>query len=251
MSKLYLHAGARNVTRDELTTVATPDGTRTHHPIPHAEFLTRTEHNLASVGWRTTNESFGLWGDSDEMFFGVLDLTYEGGAHVTPVPSDFTMSVGIRNSHNKRFSAGVTAGTTVFVCDNMAFNGDVAYFRKHTRGITSDLEKLLFIAALKLIEHVEPTIARYDSYRHTRLTDLIVHDFLIKSVDEGVIPVTKIAPILAEWREPSHDEFAEERNAWRLFNAYTEALKGTNPTDLRRRTQRLEVLTAQLVAQEA
>jgi hypothetical protein len=53
-----------------------------------------------------------------------------------------------------------------------------------------------------------------------------------------IIPVTKIPDVLQEWREPKHPEFREGRTAWRLFNAFTEILKG-NLGELPRRTQAL------------
>ena len=37
---------------------------------------------------------------------------------------------------------------------------------------------------------------------------------------------TRLPAVLREWREPRHPEFREGRTAWRLFNAFTEALKG-------------------------
>jgi hypothetical protein len=32
--------------------------------------------------------------------------------------------------------------------------------------------------------------------------------------------------VLKEWREPRHLEFRDGRTAWRLFNSFTEILKG-------------------------
>ena len=46
--------------------------------------------------------------------------------------------------------------------------------------------------------------------------------------------------MLHEWREPRHDAF-QARNAWSLFNAFTEALKG-NLVELPRRTEALHGL---------
>jgi hypothetical protein len=48
--------------------------------------------------------------------------------------------------------------------------------------------------------------------------------------------------VLREWRAPRHNEFrAGGRTAWRLFNAFTEGLKG-NLDALPRRTQALHGL---------
>jgi hypothetical protein len=60
----------------------------------------------------------------------------------------------------------------------------------------------------------------------TELSDGAAHDLVIQSLDARVVPVTRIPDVLREWREPRHSEFREGRTAWRLFNAFTESLKG-------------------------
>ena len=52
--------------------------------------------------------------------------------------------------------------------------------------------------------------------------------------------------VLGEWRKPPHEEF-RPRNAWSLFNAFTEAQKGLNPNALIARTQALHGLFDGLV----
>ena len=68
------------------------------------------------------------------------------------------------------------------------------------------------------------------------------HDLVIRALDSRVLPVTNIPGVLREWREPRHPEFCEGgRTAWRLFNAFTESLKGSLDA-LPRRTQGLHGL---------
>ena len=64
---------------------------------------------------------------------------------------------------------------------------------------------------------------------------------MIQALDAGVVPVTKIPDVLAEWRQPRHAAFRDGRTAWRLFNGFTEALKGRLDA-LPRRTQALHGL---------
>jgi hypothetical protein len=56
-----------------------------------------------------------------------------------------------------------------------------------------------------------------------------------------VVPVTKIPDVLREWRETRHPEFRQGLTGWRLFNAFTEGLKGQLDY-LPRRTQALHGL---------
>jgi hypothetical protein len=79
------------------------------------------------------------------------------------------------------------------------------------------------------------------SYQSHELTESAAHDLMIRAMDSRIVPVTKIPDVLTEWREPRHAEFREGRTAWRLFNAFTEILKG-NLGELPRRTQALHGL---------
>ncbi len=66
---------------------------------------------------------------------------------------------------------------------------------------------------------------------------------MVRAVDSRVSPVTQLPTVIKEWREPSHDEFAENgRSVWRLFNAFTERFKSRSLTVLPRRSQALHGL---------
>lgn len=74
----------------------------------------------------------------------------------------------------------------------------------------------------------------------TEIEDRTAHDLIVRATDVGVCPIQLIPRVLYEWREPRHEAFAP-RNAWSLFNAFTEALKG-NLIELPRRTEALHGL---------
>jgi hypothetical protein len=50
--------------------------------------------------------------------------------------------VGLRNSHDRGYPAGLVAGTGVFICENLSFCGEVEIGRKHTRFAVRDLNHL-------------------------------------------------------------------------------------------------------------
>jgi len=81
---------------------------------------------------------------------------------------------------------------------------------------------------------------RIERYKEHDLTNEQVHDIVIRSVDVGVLPNRRVPDVLTEWREPSHEEF-NGRNAWSLFNSYTEVFKGSL-AELPKRTERLHGL---------
>ena len=65
---------------------------------------------------------------------GVLQLAYGE-------TQDGRAALGLRTANNKTMSIQLCAGLSVFVCDNLAFRGDmIALRRKHTSGLNLRVE---------------------------------------------------------------------------------------------------------------
>lgn len=233
-ANLCAHAGAARVTRGDVLAVATPNRTATWVPIDHARLLEEMDDWVRRAGLEVRKEAHAL-SHNGARYFGVFDIAVREGA------ADYGLAVGLRNSHDMRFPAGLAVGSRVFVCDNLAFSGEVTLARKHTTYILRDLPRLCAEAFGRVGRMRERQALRIDAYKRTALTDSAVHDLLIKSVDCKVIPNAQIPRVLEEWRKPAHAEFGP-RTAWSLFNAYTETAKEWNPFDLPQRTQRLHGL---------
>ena len=127
------------------------------------------------------------------------------------------------------------------VCDNLSFSGEIKLSRKHTRYIMRDLPRLTDRAIYKLKDRWHLQDQRIDAYKNYNLTDRHAHDLVIQSLDRGACTSTQIPKILKEWREPTYEEFSP-RNAWSLFNAFTEVHKGNSLTVLPQRTEALHTL---------
>lgn len=74
-------------------------------------------------------------------------------------------------------------GTRVFVCDNLAFTGEVKLSRKHTRFAVRDLRFMTSRAVGRLGEQFHREDERIAAYKRQRLTDKAAHDLLIRAVD--------------------------------------------------------------------
>lgn len=236
-TNLLLHCGAHSATWEDVTKVETPEPTDTWHPIPHQFLINRVADAMQAANLTVQNMEFGLWKDGMRMF-AAFELRNGDNA------DDYGLVVGLRNSHDKAFSAGLAVGSRVFVCDNLAFSGEITIARKHTRYIRSDLPRL----AAQAIGRIGAMRVRQDdrirAYKQVGIDDRAVHDLLVRSIDAKVIPNARLPRVLQEWREPRHPEF-EERNVWSLFNAYTEVFKDTNQLELPRRTVLLHGLMDQ------
>lgn len=221
---LMLHCGANSVSREQVLGVDTPDPTDTHFPIPHGSLINLLEDKLPTYGLQVVNEAHGMHDDGSN-YFGMFQVAGGDGAAVGS--DDFSLVVGLRNSHTKKFSAGLCCGAGVFVCDNLSFSGEITIGRKHTRHIMDDLPNLMYKAVGRLVNARNTQEERIAAYKQYEVSNKEADHLIMEGFRKGAIGVTKIADVLKQWETPAHPEFAE-RNAWRLFNGFTEVYKGCN-----------------------
>lgn len=214
---LTLHCGGHLATMDDVRGVNTPDATDTWTPIGHHELIDAVIGTLGGAGLRVVNEAHALWQDGNR-YFGSFQLA-NGTDH-----DDYALVIGLRNSHDKSFPAGLACGSGVFVCDNLAFSGEVKLARRHTSRIREDLPRLITTAVGRLGTLKVNQEKRIETYKSRIITDVDAHDVIVRAVDAGAVAVTKLPVVLKEWRTPTHDEF-KPRTAWSLFNAFTELSK--------------------------
>ena len=232
---MLLHCGAEIVSRANLFDVPTPPGTQTWYPLPHRTILGEVETQLESSGFTVLEETHAL-SHGGARYFGVMSVTLPGRAQ-----ADFGWVVGIRNSHDMTYPAGLVAGTRILVCDNLCFSGEVKISRKHTRFAERDLRHLTARAVGQLGDRFRGLDQRVAAYKEERVSNARAHDIVIRAVDCAAITPAQIPDVLLEWRKPSHGEFAP-RNAFSLWNAFTEVFKSVNPHTAMRRGEALHGL---------
>jgi hypothetical protein len=239
MNGLMTHAGAVKVERGQLDGVATPPPTATWQPIAHKALLDGVQGALERSGLKVVNEQHAL-GRDGARYFGLLDIEQAGAQHGR---GDYRVTVGVRNSHDKSFPGGIACGSRVFVCDNLAFSGEITIARKHTRFINRDLPGLVESAVGRLGDLRRHQDQRIATYKRFEILDAQAHDLIIQAIDARVVPVTRIPEVVKEWRTPRHPEFVEGgKTAWRLFNAFTQTLKDSALFNVPKATQALHGL---------
>ena len=132
MVNLIMHCGGHHVSRDAVQNAPTPERTNTWVPIPHNRLLEIAEATIEQHGYTVINEAHGLWGEG-ARYFGLLELADQNPSR------DYSLILGLRNSHDKSFPASFALGSQVLVCDNLSFIGEVVLNRRHTRFISRDL----------------------------------------------------------------------------------------------------------------
>ena len=231
---LVLHCGARAVDRPALDSVVTPVATSSWQPIPHLRLVEQVELALTASRLQIVSQAHSLSHDG-RRYFGLMHI--RNGRD----ESDHAWVLGLRNSHDKTFPAAIVAGTQVFVCDNLAFGGEVKFARKHTRFIVRDLPLIAERAIARLVEKWHTQERRIAAYKDRDMDDRDAHDLLVRALDIGAIGALTMRPVLSQWRKPAHGAFAP-RTAWSFFNAFTETLKGDNLMLLSKRTEALHGL---------
>ncbi|HPA21594.1 MAG TPA: DUF932 domain-containing protein [Verrucomicrobiae bacterium] len=232
---LLLHCGGRVVGREELLAVPTPEGTETWYPLDHGAILEEVEGQLGTTGFTIEGERHAL-SHGGMRYFAVLAVSLPGR-----IEDEYQWVVGLRNSHDMTYPAGLVAGTHVLVCSNLAFCGEVRISRKHTRFAMRDLRHLVARAVGQLGERFRSLDARVAAYKEARVPDWLAHDVVIRAADCRAITVSQIPDVLKEWRRPEHEAF-RPRNAWSLFNAFTGVYREINPHTALRRGEALHGL---------
>jgi hypothetical protein len=153
----------------------------------------------------------------------------------------------LRNSHIKWFAASLACGSGVFVCDNLAFSGEVTVGRKHTSQILDDLPTVIDTAVGQVIDLKGIMDKRYEAYKERLFAQWEAEHIILEMMRQGVINTGRVEKVVAEWDAPSHKSFQKTGDsAWRLFNAATESLKGLSMNELAPRTTKLHTLIDQV-----
>jgi hypothetical protein len=194
-------------TEAEVRLVKAPAATATWYPFPHSILLDELEKAAEVAAVQPTQTRYELSKDGLK-FFGVW--IFQNGNKEVP-----QVSIGFRNSIDKSMAIGLTAGTYVTVCSNMAFNGQWMQFRKHTKNVLEDLKLFIQQAFARAIK-----IARRDIQWQQRLDviDLTPDDWKIltyDALDSGVVAPAKSAPLF---------DFNGKRSLGNWFNVITNVL---------------------------
>jgi hypothetical protein len=216
-SKLLLHCGSFSKTYAELTQIEPPDPTASYEPIPHHEIVDAILQTSAQVGLSVKRTQFGLTPSGARMF-GVVDFEQ------TTNP-DYSWSVGFRNSHDKSLSAGICAGSRIFVCDNLAFSGEFTFTKRHIP--RNGFLKYIQHSFNNLPEQLENLQKNLDRLKMEGLSEDEARLMVFGAAENGIISSSEVMPIWEEFQQPTYQEFAEQTR-FNLLMAFTENAKRYN-----------------------
>ena len=221
MSFLYNPKNESLLNRDQLSSVVTPEPMgRFHRPVDYSEFVTMIDNKLITHDLQIVDEKFAVKHDGSQ-FFGLMQIA-------TPAMEnqDWTFNIGIRGSHDGRISRGIAFGSSVLVCSNMCFHGDLGVFRtRQTLNVMDRLPNMVDQAIAKIPGMVKENLERFDGYRTTKMTESDGNNALVHMHRENILNPNQLSTAINEWIEPRHEEHNEDgATLWRLFNAATESI---------------------------
>jgi hypothetical protein len=190
-----------------------------YQPIAHHELVERTKGFLGDNGFTIQGEVHSLARDNNH-YFGLFSVDHPNRAE-----SDRGCVVGLRNSHDKTFPAGLCAGDAPFVCDNLIFTNTIKLARRHTRNILQDLDFTINRALGKLFGFWHGQDSRIEAYKNFEINNAQANDVIIRACKAGALPKSKIIDVVDQWESSDHPEFWD-RNVNSLYNAFTEIYKG-------------------------
>jgi hypothetical protein len=204
---------------EDVKNVKTPEATESWQPISHAFLVDRVQNQMQDNGWEIvdTYHSLHRYG---QRYFGLFHVKNTG------VDNDERGTiVGLRNSHDKCFPAGLCMGNAPFVCSNLIFTNEVVLARRHTTHILRDLSQVIARTLGKMTETWASDEQRISAYKQYELDNQQAHDLVIRAFRNGAISKAKIADVVEQWHKPEHDDFSP-RTMHSLYNAFTHILKG-------------------------
>ena len=117
MPSTLSHANSQLVSRSQLMTIPPPASTATWRPIAHGDLIQAVDRQLMVRGVTIRKEQFAVQRDGARLF-AVLDLAIE-------TTDDTCAAMGIRTANDRSMALEIAVGLKVFVCDNLAFSGDL------------------------------------------------------------------------------------------------------------------------------
>lgn len=138
------------------------------------------------------NTKIGMRGNLVEDFVSVIPIntsksstnSFPRNGDLSAEESDVRFSIGVRNSHDKSFSLGLTVGYRVFVCDNLSFHGDFTpVTRKHSKHF--DVVEVIGGAVDRMQRNFKPLIRQIEVWKDYQLSDAAAKCVIYKAFIEA------------------------------------------------------------------
>ena len=210
--RLMAHCGAQYIDREGLKALETPEPTASWTPIPHYDLVQALDGQLKARGINIVKEQFAV---QKAKLFGVIDTDYE-------VNAEGGAAIGIRTANDKSLALQLAIGFRIFVCDNMAFAGDlIALRRKHTANL--DLHRAFAEGIGRYVAQYPKLQDNITWWKERTVSKERGKQLIYDIFRQKLVPIRLFHPAVYDW------EAAEEKTMWRLHNCMTAHIKTLRP----------------------
>jgi hypothetical protein len=222
---------ANIVSEQEVRAVPRVEGTATWNPVPHDAVIDSIESAIGRQGLGIMQKRFELSNSGGNMFASYrLDQGLSGAK----------WELGFRNSIEKKFAVGITAGTFTIVCSNLVFTGDFVEFRRHTKGL--DMDELRMIAdraIFSTIGRMQKLEAWQLRLKGISLPERDMQCLTFQALERGAFPGGKFSRFL----EAYQDEASRNGDSLYAFHgAVTQTIRDQSLTQISQRSRTLNSL---------
>lgn len=226
---------AHEISRRNLAAIPTPAPTDTWRPLPHIDVVNNLTERAAARGLKIRSERYATCNGTlypqpgvqveltGARLFGSLDFEPIPGM---PFPAGCAPSAGLRNSHDKTFALSILSGARVFVCANGVLSAEHIVSRKHTSRI--DLRQSIDEALDAFMVSIRGFHETFQRLSVQRISRMKARSLAVDLAEAGAFSSSDIVPVVAEFENPRHPEFAG-RTGWSLYQAATELMKKQSP----------------------
>ncbi len=211
--------------------------TRSHKPVPFSTGINIVQDVAETNGFRFGEEQYVMARNNTQLFGLIEVLNFSS--------EESKICLGVRSSTNKSLSWQLCGGESLSICTNLDLFGSVVLKRKQTTFVMSDLRELVRGFMGQFTVTVEQRAEQVTRYKSAQLKDATANHTIIQMLRQGIINTQRVEKVVNEYYEPSHAEHlndAGERTNWTLFNAATEAFKGSPISTYTERSQKLHTL---------
>jgi hypothetical protein len=221
MTGTLYHAQSSLVTREQLLAIPPPPATSTWRPIAHGDLVAAIDRQLLVRGITIRNETFAVQRDGARLF-AVLDLSIESSG-------DCCAAMGIRTANDRSMALEIAVGVKVFVCDNLAFSGDlIALRRKHTAKF--DLNADISRAVDRYQAHLLALQRTLAAVREDPISEEEAKGLIFEAFRDEILPLRYFKQVAESYFNPSGEMTdVHPRTMWGLHNAFTRAVRQMAP----------------------
>jgi hypothetical protein len=221
MEGFMMHVDGQEVRREELDLIPMPEESNTYKPVSHYHLANKllTVSQVILKDYLIVGEHYGLARNGNQMFAYFKFQKEEG---------DMALSLAFRNSYDRSMSIGLAVGASVFICDNLALQGEIVVMKKHTKNVWLALENTCIQTLYKSQESFSKIVEDSLVMKSRHLEDQEAFKIMGLLYGRDILSPRQLTVVKAQWLRPTYEEF-QPRNLWSLYNACTGALKTSPP----------------------